>query len=126
MVQLKIVAASSNHTSTHEAYVYPDSIRQFAQQLKDFGSNVASQAVLESGGRGERAYGYARLRALVLEPTGHSAIEVEFETRGKPPNFAKCHFFAAGEPATFNELGTRLSEWCQDMAMEFVYEWRDA
>ena len=126
MFQLGMSMSSSTHMTYHEAYVYPDSLSEFATALLSFPQDLKAEAILTCGSKDPQWYGYLRIRVFVLKPTGHSAMEIESDVRGVPPASATIHFFVPGAPADFNRLGTELLKWLERPAERLVVEWCDA
>ena len=126
MLQLQIAASNATHAAVHETYVYPRELKEFGTRLQDFPSEGAREVTLESGSNDPRCRDQMSLRAFLLLPTGRSAIEVKFETRGDPPASSRHLFYLTGEPAAFNRLGADLLAWNTDTDVPMITEWRDA
>ena len=124
LLELGLRASSEVHATYHEVYAYPATLTAFADDLKNFPSNVRSEVVVEFGSRDPHFHNYVRLRVFCLNPSGHSALEIESEARGAPPVCAECHFFIPGMPADFNRLGTMLAAWMEDPRIPMRAEWR--
>jgi len=125
MLQVGVKASSSAHATYHEAYLYPDSLEEFATALKEFPRRGEDEVVLECGSKDPQWYGYLRMRVFLLSPTGQSALEVESDVRGDPPVRAEAHFFIPGLPADFNRMGSALIAWLADTRFPLRFEWRD-
>jgi hypothetical protein len=123
MLQVGIKASSELHATYHEAYVYPESLKAFADQLKAFPQTGRAEAILESGSKDPKFYGSLRLRVFCLKPTGQSAMEVESEVRAAPPLFAKGHFYIPGMPADFNRMGHSIASWLEKPDDLLHVEW---
>lgn len=126
MLKLQIVASNGPQSAAHETYIYPEALREFGARLQEFPIEGAREVVLESGSDDPKCHEQIRLRAFLLLPTGRSAIEVQFETRGIPPACAQHRFYLTGEPAAFNRLGAELSAWNTNADSQLVSEWRDS
>jgi len=111
MLQLGIGVSSPSHSLYHETYVYPDQLVAFAEGLKAFPINTEAEVTFECGSKDPKFHDYIRIRAFVLNPNGHSALEIESEVRGAAPVRAESHFFVAGLPADFNNLGKKIATW---------------
>ena len=125
MLQLGIRASSAAHTLYHETYVYPDALAEFGKNLTTFPLHAQAAVMFECGSKDPKFNNYLRLRAFVLRPTGHSALEIESEIRGVPPSRAESHFFIAGMPADFNRLGSELAAWSKSPDEPIRVEWKD-
>jgi hypothetical protein len=124
MLKLTVKVSSLVHATYHnEAYLYPDSLQEFASALKEFPRDSADEVVLESGSKEPKWYGYLRLRVFLLSPRGPSALEVESEVREDPPVRAEAHFFIPGMPADFNRMGAALTSWLADTTHPLRFEW---
>lgn len=125
MLQLGLTVASRTRCAYHETYLYPETMATFAQSLTQFPESQASEAVFECGSREPGAHDFFRMRAFVLKPNGHSALEVESRMRGDPPACAEFHFYVPGMPADFNRLGVELLAWLRLPSERLVVEWQD-
>jgi hypothetical protein len=125
MLQLGIRLSSHAHMLYHETYIYPRTLMTFATGLMSFPKNTNSEVTMESGSRDPKFSDYIRIRAFVLAPTGHSAIEVESQLRGIAPRLAETHFFIPGLPADFNRVGKELANWLKSPHAPLHVEWKN-
>jgi hypothetical protein len=126
MFQLDIGASNDRTSARMELYAYPADILSFASGLESFPANANSEVVWESGGIDPKWYGHMRLRAHVLNGSGHSALEVTMEVRSTPPDSSRSVFSLRCNPADLNELGRRIKEWLAQPSEQLTMEWRDA
>jgi hypothetical protein len=126
MLKLQVAASNGTHAAIHETYIYPQELQEFGTRLQDFPCEGAREVILESGSDDPRCHDQMCLRAFLLLPTGRSALEVKFETRGIPPASSRHLFYLTGEPAAFNRLGADLCAWETDKDAPMISEWRDA
>jgi len=63
-----VKAASFVHATYNEAYLYPDSLEEFATALKQFPRSSTDEVVLEWGSKDPKCYGYLRLRVFLAQP----------------------------------------------------------
>ena len=125
MLKLAVKASSAAHAAYHETYVYPNALATFADGLKNFPPASGAELALECGSKDPKWHDYFRMRALLLGPTGQSALEFESEVRGDPPVRAECHFFVAGMPADFNRMGVELAAWMVEPTEPLRVEWQN-
>ncbi len=126
MLQLDVGASNDRTSARMELYAYPADLMTFASGLEDFPASPSDEVVWESGGPDPKWFGHMRLRAHVLDGTGHSALEVLMEVRGSPPIRATSAFSLRCNPADLNELGSRIKQWLAEPSHHLVVEWRDA
>lgn len=124
MVQLAVKASSRTHSAYHETYLYPDSLKEFAERLKEFPRAAGAEVILESGARDPKVHDYFRMRVFLLKATGQSALEFESEVRADPPVCAEVHFFIGGMPADFNRMGQEITLWLANMSTPLLIEWK--
>jgi hypothetical protein len=125
MLQLGIRLSSRAHMLYHETYIYPDELMAFAKGMMTFPQNANSEVTMESGSRDPKLSDYIRLRAFVLTPNGHSAIEVESQIPGAAPLLAENHFYIPGLSADFDRLGADMAKWLGMRDEPLQVEWRD-
>ena len=126
MLQLEVGASNRRTSARMELYAYPADILSFASGLEGFPANAKSEVVWESGGADPKWFGHMRLRAHVLDGSGHSALEIFMEVRGIPPNSAMSKFSLRCNPVDLNELGRRIKAWLAQPSEHLTVEWRDA
>jgi len=125
MVKLAVSGSSSTHAAYHETHLYPEDLKAFAEELKEYPRASDAEVVLECGGKGPNVHDYFRLRVFLLKVTGASALEFESEVRGDPPLRAESHFFIPGWPGDFNRVGTKLIAWLGDTSTPLRIEWNN-
>ena len=125
MIKMAVKASSSLHATYNEAYLYPDSLEEFATALKEFPRNIEDEVVMECGSKDPKWHGYLRMRVFLLTPTGLSALEIESDVHEDPPDRAEAHFFIPGVPADFNRMGAELIAWLTDTSVPLRLEWRN-
>jgi hypothetical protein len=125
MLQLEVGASNGRTSARMELYAYPADVLSFASALEGFPANAESEVVWESGGADPKWFGHMRLRAHVLDGSGHSALEILMEVRGIPPNSAMSKFSLRSNPADLNELGRRIMAWLAEPSEQLTVEWRD-
>lgn len=126
MLQLDVGASNERTSARMELYAYPADLLAFASGLENFPASSKDEVVWESGGPDPKWFGHMRLRAHVLNGSGHSALEVLMDVRGAEPNRATSAFSLRCNPADINELGRRIKVWLAEPTSELVMEWRDA
>jgi hypothetical protein len=114
-------ASNGSCFASQQFYLRRDGFRNFAKELKDFPTNIASRIKLEWGGQERPWANYLLLDVFCYEPTGKSAIKVRMETHFDEPHYEKSEFFIICYPAALNILGVRLSKW--DPLEESTFEW---
>ena len=125
MIQVKLSARSADFGAALDFYVYPKQLNEFGERLQTFQTRSDDVVEFEYGAP-ENFYSFLRLRVMVLDGSGRSAIEIAFDTRRKPPEKAEGRFYLVCYPATINQLGQGLVHWSQNPEVEFRYEWPDA
>lgn len=125
MLQLVVSASNGLTSSSMEVYAYPAEVEAFASGLEAFPRTARDEVVWESGSADPKWYGHMRLRAYVLDGSGHSALEVLMDVRGDPSDCTLSNFSLRGNPADFNELGRRINSWLAEPSAQFVGEWRN-
>jgi hypothetical protein len=125
---LQVVVGASNGRASAgmDVYADPADILAFACDLEGFPANRGSEVCWESGSTDPKWYGHMRLRAHVLNGSGHSVLDVLMDVRGSPPNAEMSRFSLRCNPADLNELGRRIREWIADPSVPLKVEWRDA
>lgn len=125
MLQLDITASNDAQVGRQDFYVYPEQLEAFARELMAFPKDRGHTVSLEYG-EDPQFYCYVRIRALVLDSRGHSALEVSLDNRQDPPLKAESLFYMACEPATVNVFGKNLLSWTKEMTEPLRYEWKNA
>jgi hypothetical protein len=125
-LQLEVGAANDRTSSRMELCAHADELLSFASGLEDFPAGPKGEVIWESGGPDPMWFGHIRLRAHVLNGSGHSALDVLMDVRDTPPNRAMSAFSLRCNPADLNELGRKIKVWLAQPSQQLTVEWRDA
>ena len=125
MLQPELTVSNGIITATQDFYSYPEDLKKFGDELQSFPSSTEHVVTFEYG-EDARFYCHVLLRAIVIDSTGHAALEVNFENRRLPPNAISCKLYLSCNPSTINELGFKLSGWVNHPELEIEHQWNDA
>ena len=126
MLELQVTVEGNGHICTHKTYLYPEDINAFGAALQSYPLSETREALLEAGSPDPAWYGYMRLRVFLLSGFGRSALEMQYETRGEPPDCANVTFYVPGDPAAFSRLGEEICRFVADNRQLMRNEWLDA
>ncbi|HVU06403.1 MAG TPA: hypothetical protein VHE10_01265 [Candidatus Paceibacterota bacterium] len=115
--------SDGRRAGSSEFYADSATILALAEKLASFPRSVVDEVRFESGDKSDpRFSGYTGLRFYVHDASGHTALRVEFLTRGNDLVTGTVDFCFAVEASAINRIGAGLKAFMASDREEIVVE----
>ena len=116
----ELTASNGSSVASQDVYLAPNHLREFASQLRDFPTSIATFE-LEKLATGSPWF--VRLAAIQVDALGHSALSVLMSNNGVRPHIKVQSEFSIYpvDPAQINRLGAELLSWVDNSFEPFIW-----
>lgn len=111
MLELRLSFQSTTQSIAVDFYDYAPSLTAWGDQLVVFPTSISDEATFEKGANGDNTGLWLAIRAFVVNGTGATALEIEYEKRDDRLNREAARFAVPVEAAVINRLGAALKCW---------------
>ena len=123
MLEIELSASNDRYASLASFYTYPDELQTFAKRLQEFPASTADQILFEYGKDDEKYPSYLRIKVILFDKVGHSAIEIKTSVNGDMRVTARSSFSLSCNPAEINAIGKKIENWIRVKEEGLYYEW---
>ena len=128
MLQILLCATGDEMKSTQDFYIYPETLKKFANDLAEYFPKLGEGVVLLEYGSEDashRSYSYVKIE--VSYRSIHSAtIEIKTNNNSEGKELSKANYFLNTDIPNINNMGKRLSSWLETEEKYFEYSWNMA
>lgn len=119
MLEIAFSMSNQDYAAKQNAYLYPDTLISFAEQLLAFPKSATEKLEMEAGSPG---FAWVKLTAYTYNGLGHSALEISTLQIGDPPTERRSQFSAKIEAQALNMLGQEILDWMRNEERELTFE----
>ncbi|MBF8179254.1 MAG: hypothetical protein K2Y13_03360 [Burkholderiaceae bacterium] len=119
MLEIAFSMSDQDYAAKQNAYLYPDNLIGFAEQLLAFPKSATEELVMEAG---SPDYAWVKLRAYTYNALGHSALEISTFQNCAPLTQRSSQFSVMVEVQTLNMLGQEILSWMRNEERELTFE----
>ena len=111
MLELRLSLGTTAQFVAVDFYDYAPSLTAWGAQLAAFPAGIEDEVAFEKGAKGDDTNLWLAVRAFVVNGTGATALEIEYERRGDRLDRENARFAVPIEAAAINRLGAALKCW---------------
>ena len=125
-LHIGIESSNSIYSSYEECYLWPETLREFGEQLMSFPKSKEQEVVFRYGEESDECFSFISIKIFVYNANGHSALEVRMNSNKTNELKRVSNYCIQCEVAALNQFGKKLIEWDPIKEKVFRFEFSRA